>query len=191
MKTTSLKLAVISILIVIGFGIWRQFSTKEDAVISVVKKESSSIVPSATNVSNNFQKKLLALQTFLIDHPQDTTHLMLIARLYQDAHQPKQAVLYYKRLIDIQQKNPQHWLDYITVLAESNDWKTAEETCLTMLSYFKDNSSARYNLGAIYANQGKMDEAEQIWTALAKQPEIDAHVKHLVESALNQLNRTK
>lgn len=193
MKSIQLKLAFISIIILFAFGIWRQFYQTEEQKPNEASIHSSTtaVVPSASNVSGSFEKKLFDLQTYLKDHPQDSTHLMLIAHLYQDSHQPKEAVSYYKRLIEVQQKNPQHWLDFITVLAESGDWKQAEEVNLKMLTIFKTNTSAQYNLGAIYANQGKMEEAKRVWSTLINQPDIDSHVKHLVESGLAQLNHPK
>ncbi|TNE70586.1 hypothetical protein EP331_11830 [bacterium] len=195
MFTRTVKLAIASVTILIVVVLIKMYSEAKEEPRNVgisPKKEvaSPAQLPNAGNVSGSFQKQVLDLETYLAEHPQDTTHLVLLAHLYQDAHQPQKASPFYKRLLAIQKKNTQHWLDYITVLGEEQKWNEAESVCLEMLGLF-DDESAKYNLGAIYANQGRFADAKKTWEEILISGKADSHVTHLVSDGLKQLAQMK
>jgi cytochrome c-type biogenesis protein CcmH/NrfG len=76
-------------------------------------ESSSSVKPDASNVSGSFTKKMLDLETYLSKNPSDTTHIIMLARLYQDGHKPEKAVEMYQKVLALHKTNSQLWLDLI------------------------------------------------------------------------------
>jgi len=148
----------------------------------------TSVTPSADNVHPNFLKQAADLETYLVTNPTDTTHIAMLARLYQDGHKPDKAAIYFEQLLSLQTQNPQHWLDLITVYGTLSHWKKAEDTCVRMLKFFPKNLSAKYNLGAIYANQNKLLDAKKIWNEVVAN-KSDDHVIHLARQGLEAIDK--
>jgi tetratricopeptide (TPR) repeat protein len=186
------KLALLSILLVIAVFIWRMYQPDETLIRTNNKEwaseSSTSVTPNADNVHPNFLKQAADLETYLVTNPTDTTHIAMLARLYQDGHKPDKAAIYFEQLLGLQTQNPQHWLDLVTVYGTLSQWKKAEDTCIRMLTYFPHNLSAKYNLGAIYANQNKLVEAKKIWNEVAAS-QSDEHVIHLARQGLEAINK--
>ena len=186
------KLALLSILLVIAVFVWRMYQTDE-TLVRVNNKDwpseiNTSVTPSADNVHPNFLKRAADLETYLVKNPTDTTHIAMLARLYQDGHKPEKAVIYFEQLLSLQTQNPQHWLDLITVYGTLSHWKKAEDTCVRMLKFFPKNLSAKYNLGAIYANQNKLLDAKKIWNEVVAN-KSDDHVIHLARQGLEAIDK--
>jgi regulator of sirC expression with transglutaminase-like and TPR domain len=68
-----------------------------------------------------------------------------------------------------------------------NEWDNALAATQEMLTNFPDHPSALYNLGAIYANTSRLDEARTTWQRVAAQSQ-DPSMKAKAEASLKQLD---
>lgn len=189
------------ILIIGSFIVIQTIQDKQDVVPSVqpaMPTASSSpampaandTTPSAMNVSHNIKMEIKTLQTYVSSHPSDTTHVIRLARLYQDSHEPaKAAGLYEQYLKSNKNSGIQPWLDLTNCYGESNKWDKALETTKRTLKRFPGNPSTLYNQGAIYANMGKYNEARQSWNKVL-QTKASSQVMHLAKESLKKLEQT-
>jgi len=183
---------------VIGFAIWQVLKPEESTANQTATTWNSSsapganeVKPDASNVSGSFTKKILDLETYLSSNPNDTTHIIMLARLYQDGHKPEKAVHMYQKVLSLHKTNPQLWLDLTNSYGMLGNWTAAAKTCEDMLVVFPENTSAMYNLGAIYANQGNKSAAIMWWNKVLQFEKNDAHVKHLAQQGLTKLAASK
>ena len=142
--------------------------------------------PSASNVTRSTTQQLDALRMRVVESPEDTMHVVRLARMLQDAHQPDEASKYFKHYLALHPENRQAWLDLAQNLAELKRWEEAQKAMESMLTHFPDDPSGLYNLGAIYANQAKIEEARQIWTQVATQS-ADLSVAEMAASSIDRL----
>lgn len=138
--------------------------------------------PSADNVAPTVHARLMGLKEQLETAPEDTTVLLDLARLEQDAHQHAAAAEHYERFLTLSPRNHQVWLDLANVHAGRGAWADARDASERMLAHYPDDPSAMYNLGAIAANQGSLDEARRWWTSVR-----DGEDAALAEQAANSL----
>src|SRR6056297_82566 len=175
------------LLLAAGFGLF--------ALVAYVQHQSGSVPtqdwqpvadvappPSADNVDPTFHARLMRLREQLETTPEDTTVLLDLARLEQDAHQHDRSAEHYERFLALSPRNHQVWLDLANVYAGQGLWDEARDASERMLEQYPDDPSAMYNLGAILANQGQADEARQWWTAVQ-----DSDDTRLAEQAANSL----
>lgn len=144
--------------------------------------------PDANNVSLQYKEQVSDIEQYLAENPDDTTHLLRIARLLQDGHRPSEAAVYYERLLELNPGDRQSWLDLSNCFAASGSWDKAEASTYRMLDAFPGDEEARYNLGAIYANTGKQKEAREVWTGLLNA--TDNEVAKIAGESLALLNGT-
>ncbi|MBX2820190.1 MAG: tetratricopeptide repeat protein [Rhodothermaceae bacterium] len=142
--------------------------------------------PSALNVTRSTTKQLDALRMRVVESPEDTMHVVRLARMLQNAHQPNEASKYFKHYLALRPENRQAWLDLAQNLAELKRWEEAQKAMESMLTHFPDDPSGLYNLGAIYANQARIEEARQIWTQVATQSS-DLSVAEMAASSIDRL----
>lgn len=135
---------------------------------------SSTETPTADNVSGEYDAQVHQLKERLRSNPADTTHLLRLARLYQDGHKPLMAATYYERLLKVKPEDRQSWLDLTNCYASYGDWDKAHVAIQKMLQQFPKDEQGRYNMGAILANLGHPDQAKEIWMQLkdAKNEEV-------------------
>lgn len=143
--------------------------------------------PDGENVAPSFHIEMEALKKRLETAPQDTTALIRLARLKQDGHQTEEAAAYYRRYLDARSDGRQAWLDLARCYAELARWQEALEATQTMLRRFPDDPAALYNLGAIYANTSRPDEARTTWQRVTRQ-ERNPEMKAMAASALRRLD---
>jgi tetratricopeptide (TPR) repeat protein len=141
--------------------------------------------PSADNVDPTFHARLMRLREQLETAPEDTTALLELARLEQDAHQHDHSAEHYERFLALSPRNHQVWLDLANVYAGQGLWDEARDASERMLEHYPDDPSAMYNLGAIFANQGQAEEAKRWWTAVQKSD--DARLGEQATNSLAQL----
>ncbi len=146
----------------------------------------SDFTPSAMNVSRSATQQLDALRLRVVNAPEDTMHVIRLARMLRDAHQTDEAVPYFKHYLALRPANQQVWLDLAQSLASLEQWDRAQEATESMLEHYPENPSALYNLGAIYANQSRIDDARQIWADVATQT-VDPTIAEMATSSLRRL----
>lgn len=142
-------------------------------------------VPGADNVSDQYKNQVKQLENYLSDNPEDTTHLLRLARLYQDGHNPESATIYYERLLKLKPKDHQSWLDLTNCYATTKNWEKAKEATTRLLHNFPGDEEGRYNLGAIEANMGHPEEAKKLWGQLIQSE--NEEIAALAQKSLDQL----
>lgn len=147
-------------------------------------------VPSAQNVAHNIRVEIQTLASYVSSHPSDTTHVLRLARLYQDSHEPAKAAPLYERYVKGNKKSGiQPWLDLTNCYGETSQWNKALTATKRALQRFPGNASALYNQGAIYANMGKYSEARQSWNDVLKS-NGPAKVVHLARESLKKIEKS-
>ena len=149
-------------------------------------EQNTSFTPDGENVAPSFHVEQEALKERLNAAPQDTTALIQLARLKQDAHQTEEAVAYYRRYLDVRPEGRQAWLDLARCYGDLARWQEALEATQSLLRRFPDDPAAFYNLGAIYANTNRFDDARATWQRLTRQ-DRNPEMKAKAESALQRL----
>lgn len=151
-----------------------------------VTTPNGTFVPDASNVSSETSKQLEALRLRVVKSPDDTTHVFRLARLLHDSHKLEEASRNYKHYLAMHPKNRQAWLDYARSLGEQKSWDAAAEAAQAMLMHYPGDPSGRYNLGAVYANLSRFDEAEGIWREVAEQQQ-DSAMAAMAAASLDRL----
>ena len=155
--------------------------------LSVPTGIEASFTPNASNVTRSATEQLDALRMRVAKAPEDTTHIFRLARLLHDGHQVEEAARYYKHYLALRPQNRQAWLDAAQCLAQTKRWEEAEETIASMLVHYPDDPTGLYNLGAIYANQSRVEEARRVWQPLARQV-LDATIAEMAQTSLYRLD---
>lgn len=143
---------------------------------------SAADAPSADNVTAEFRAEWHRLEALIEEEPADTVSLLALAHLLHDAHLEDDAVQHYREYTRQHPKNRQAWLDLASVQAAGGDWAAALEATELLLQYYPDDPSGLYNLGAILANRGDRQKAEELWRQVAQQRSDTAIANKAVES---------
>lgn len=165
------------------------FSRSDDVPQQITMDESAleSPQPSAENVDPTFHARLMALRQAVEETPTDTSKLLELAHLHQDAHQMAEAAEAYEQLLDVAPDHEQAHLDLALCYSELGRWSEAQATMEALLVQNPDDPSALYNLGAIHANQAEYEEARRIWERVQAQSE-DAQLAARATASLGQLD---
>jgi Flp pilus assembly protein TadD len=137
-------------------------------------------------VSGEFRHEMAILEDRLAKDPADAEALLRSAVLLQDAHQPAEAAGRYRRLLAIDPRNRQAWLDLANVAAEAGDADGALAATEGLLAQFPDDPEGLWNLGAIHANAGRLEEARAAWRPAAEQT-ADPEIARRAAEALEQI----
>jgi len=151
---------------------------------------SDSETPNKNNVSHDYRVRVARLRDQLEASPEDTTALLSFASLQLDAHEISEAAAAYERYLALNPGNRQAWLDLTNCYAQIKEWHNAEKTIRRMLGRHPDDPAAMYNLGAVYANQGRTDDAISWWKKTRDQ-QIDIQLSDKATAALAQLAPTQ
>jgi tetratricopeptide (TPR) repeat protein len=120
-------------------------------------------------VSAEFRHEMAVLEDRLAKDPTDSEALLRSAVLLQDAHQPTAAADLYRRLLVIDPRNRQAWLDLANVAIEAGDTAGALAATEGLLAAYPEDPEGLWNLGAIEANRGRTQEARAAWGRAAEQ----------------------
>ena len=116
-----------------------------------------------------------ALEEELRKKPDHAPILLRLAELARDAGQPGQAAEYLKKAVAADPKNLDAGLELSRALYEINDVEAALAETQRLLAGHPNQVDVLYNIGAIYANQGKTELARQYWMqAAAVDPKSDS-----------------
>ena len=147
----------------------------------------SDAAPSSANVDPTFHTQLMALRQQVDAAPSDTTLLLQLARLEQDAHQFAEAATTYERVLALAPDHRQAYLDLALSYGQLGLWNEARIATERLLARDPDDPSALYNLGAIHANQGEAEDARRLWTRVQQQSR-DAQLAQQATASLTRLN---
>ncbi len=141
--------------------------------------------PSSENVSHAFRVRVEELRGRLDAEPADTLALGQLADLLFDAHRLEEAAGLYERYLAIEPHARQVWLDLAAARADLGLLADAEGTLARMLEEYPDDPAATWNLGALAANQGRMEEAAEWWHRTAASS--DSTLSRMAREALSRL----
>jgi len=148
----------------------------------------SDTTPSAGNVAHNVKMEIKELAGYVSSHPNDTTHVLRLARLYQDSHEPAKAITLYEQYVkNNKSSGVQPWLDLTNCYGETQQWAKALNATARTLKRFHNNPSALYNQGAIYANMQQYSKARKSWELVLKS-NASADVMHITKQSLKKLD---
>lgn len=149
-------------------------------------KKNGGMNPSKDNVNKEAMHQFDMLKKAYESNPNDTMKAKAYAQMLAAGHQPENAV---KILEDILAKDKKR-IDILLLLTMVNynlqKYDKAEDYTKRILTLDKNHSEANYNLGAIYAQQGKKEEAKKIWENIIKKYPNTQASKYAV-MALNNL----
>ena len=144
--------------------------------------------PNKDNVSKNFIHDMNVLKEQIAKTPEDTSIIKKYAILLSASHKQSEAVKFYKRILKIDPRRKDVLLDLTFAYFNLKDLSNAEFYTKQLIEYYPNNLPGQYNLGAIYATQGKKKEAAKIWKKIiAKSP--DSYEAKLSKSSLARLNK--
>jgi cytochrome c-type biogenesis protein CcmH len=114
-------------------------------------------------------KSLAGLEAFLAAHPTDGNALERITPLYLEAGRYAEAVRTSRAALDILGESPERLVKHAEALSYANDGEVSPEAA-TLLERAEKLAPAfllaRYYLGLAAAQQGEVDKARKIWTAM-------------------------
>ncbi len=142
--------------------------------------------PSGSNVSEEVRHKIDVMKKDVDANPNDTLKLREYADLLAAAHKSEEALLYYQKIVNKDQKRKDIYFAITFVHYTKGDLVKAEEITHTMLKLFPDDPMVRYNFGAIEATKGNKEKAREIWTKLIKDNPTDK-TSELAKNSLNKL----
>ena len=154
---------------------------------SISSKSFNQFSPNASNVTRSASNQLESLELQVEATPDDTMHTIQLARMLRSAHQVNKATIYYEQYLALRPANRQAWLDFAQSLGELNQWQEAKKATEAMLAHYPSDPTGLYNLGAIYANQARIDEARQIWNQVASKSK-DSSTAEMAATSLKRLN---
>jgi cytochrome c-type biogenesis protein CcmH len=115
------------------------------------------------------KKSLAELEAYLAAHPKDGKALEQITPLYLQAGRYDDAVRTSKATIAILGESPERLVKYAEALSYANDGEFSQEAVAQIeraLKLAPKYLLARYYLGLAAAQQGEVEKAKQIWTAM-------------------------
>ena len=122
--------------------------------------------PSKENASQNVKDAIAHLKDLVAKDPTNAATMLELATVLQNAHQPGEALAYYKKGLLIDPNNIDARIDYSLCLFETNHVMDALEQNRIVLQRDPGNPKALYNIGALHANTGLRDSAEMYWKRL-------------------------
>jgi len=144
--------------------------------------------PSAANVSTELTNRLHALRNAVVADPADTVSLLELARLLHDAHQPGEAVQYYRRYLDTNPDNREVWFDLADSEGRAGDWTRARTTMQSLLDRLPGDPAVQFDMGVIEMRVGNPDAARG-WFEKAASQTADAQVAERAREAISQLGK--
>ena len=138
-------------------------------------KSSPATTATQSAVPENPAHERAALEEELQKKPGHPPILLRLAELERDAGRPAGAVPYLRQILDQDPKNEDARLELGRALYDTGDVEGALKETKQLLVDHPDQVDGLYNLGAIYANQNRLDLAREYWSkAVATAPTSDS-----------------
>jgi len=142
--------------------------------------------PDHAGSTEGVEAQIHALTASAVDEGTDPQALLRLARLQHDGHDPDAAADTYERYLELRPEDRQVWLDLANALAAAGRWGDALSASQRLLQIVPDDPAALYNLGAVQATLGRIDEAKTAWHAVMAGPDPD-----LARLAVESLERLR
>ncbi len=125
--------------------------------------------PDKNNVMASVMKRMEVLKKAVEENPKDTVKLKKYADFLAVAHQPKESLIYYDKILKINPKRIDVLFSVAYVNYMTQKYDNAEKVLKRIISIDKGNLRAYYNLGAIAVKKGNKTKAKEIWSKLAQE----------------------
>lgn len=158
-----------------------------DSMASSMVRSENSGTPSAENVASSYYQTVTELEGYLSSHPTDTTHVLRLARLYHEGHQPEKASEWYEKYLELKPHDIQTHLDLANTYGESGLWDQALSVTEKLLVLEPENGEGLYNKAAILANQGNFEQAKIIWEQIVSL-DIDSGITEMAKNSIERLS---
>jgi len=166
-----LVVAAVALLIVVGIQetsnstevlISNDQSMPDDDVHKQLKSPGGN-TPGKENVSEEYKKRVAALEEKISNNPADTVSMKEYADLLSASHKMNEAIPYYEKILQINSKRTDVYFSLAFIYYNKQDFLKCEEVNDKVLSYDPENQMALYNIGAIAATQGDYNKAKDFW----------------------------
>lgn len=137
-------------------------------------------------VNEEVKKQMEEMKAAVDANPNDTSKVREYADFLLAAHKPDEAIPYYEMVLKKDPKRNDIRFSLTFIYYNKGELDKAEEETNKILSYDKNNSMAKYNLGAIEATRGNSESARQIWSKLI-QDDPKSETAELARNALTML----
>ena len=124
------------------------------------------VAPSAENVDPGVHAEMMRLKGAAEAAPDDLAAQLAFARMALGAHRGAEAAEALERAVALDPEARQPWLDLALAYGAAEDWDATAEASRRMLARFPDDAEAQYNLGAAFANAGKLTDARAAWESV-------------------------
>lgn len=119
--------------------------------------------PGKDNVSEEYKKRVTALEEKISNNPADTASMKEYADLLSASHKMMEALSWYEKILEVDPKRSDIYFSLALIYYNKQDLIKCEEVNDKVLSYDPKNQMALYNIGAIAATQGDYNKAKDFW----------------------------
>lgn len=137
-------------------------------------------------VSEEVKKKMNELKAAVDANPNDTSKVREYADFLLAAHKPEESIPYYEMILKKDPKRKDIRFSLTFIYYNKGELDKAEEETNKILAIDKNDSMAKYNLGAIEATRGNNEKAREIWNKLI-QEDPKSETAELARNALTML----
>lgn len=142
--------------------------------------------PGKENVSEEYKKRVAALEEKISNNPADTAAMKEYADLLSASHKMMDAITYYEKILTIDSKRSDIYFSLALIYYNKQDFVKCEELNDKVLSYDPQNQMALYNIGAIAATQGDFNKAKDFWNKVIS-INSESETGKLAEESLEKL----
>lgn len=127
-------------------------------------RSGSSNSPGKDNVSEEYKKRVAALEEKISNNPADTATMREYADLLFASHKMMEAITFYEKILQVNPKRSDIYFALALIYYNKQDFNKCEELNDMVLSYDPENQMALYNIGVIAATRGDFNKAREFWT---------------------------
>lgn len=120
--------------------------------------------PGKENVSEEYKKRVAALEEKISNNPADTATMREYADLLFASHKMMEAITFYEKILQVNPKRSDIYFALALIYYNKQDFNKCEELNDMVLSYDHENQMALYNIGVIAATRGDFNKAREFWT---------------------------
>lgn len=142
--------------------------------------------PAGGLVTEEIKKKLASMKKDVDENPNDTLKVREYADMLLTAHQPDDALEYYKRIIAKDKSRKDIYFTMTYIYYHQKNFQQAELITREMYNLFPDDPMVCYNLGASEIRKGNKEKAKEIWNKLIREHPTDT-IAVLAKKSLEKL----
>ncbi len=143
----------------------------------------------------NWLEAKARLEVLLKAKPADLNYLNLLSQIEMELGNYNLAEKYYQKVLNLDKDNPSALLSQIKLLGKTKQWSLAEQKTLSALKNHPEELSYSIELGYIYLEQNRIDDAIKVYTQVLSRPKINSayqsNVHYNLACGLMRLNKSE